>query len=60
MSNENVIDLTGLGMIQEQFDGLVKVLLSHKDIVDDEFILEVTDILNLALEGLAVRKLSGD
>jgi hypothetical protein len=57
MSRDRVADLMNLGMIQERFNQLVEELVSHPDIVDSEFVMEVTDVLNVALESLAERRL---
>ena len=57
MSNDVIADLVNLGMIQERFGELVEELSTHPDIVDNEFIMEVTDVLSFALDNLAERRL---
>lgn len=57
MSSDRIADLVNLGMIQERFNQVVEELVSHPDIADSEFVMEVTDVLNVALENLAERKL---
>jgi hypothetical protein len=57
MSSDRIADLVNLGMIEDRFNQLVEELCTHPDIADNEFLMEVTDVLNVALENLAERRL---